>query len=627
MKNIIKRSLKRPFARMAETVAAALLIAAAPMLGACSDDKKDDIDKTYVEGVIIPADNTVACTASATDITVTFETDDAYSLEVDDAEMLKITSPGIVSQSGKHTAKLRVAANVTGEPRTGTLYITVTGHNRTALYRIEQAAGADDEVVEWIDKRLGEEYYWLDEYLQKRSTFDFSLEYDKFLSTSLLSLTTNTMDGGTQMTSSGRPSRYLYSYITREKALSSSAEHTRAATAEQGWGISLASMVWTLNSAGTLYGLAVDHVYADSPAAKAGLRRGDIISQMNGMDITGSNYVDMWNTIMYDKEASAELTKIDVSSGKSATVSLSRGSFYKNPVAYGAILDVPEHLIDAGRKIGYLVYTSFDRDYDDELTDAVAALKAEGMTDLILDLRNNGGGSVSSSIKLSSMILGRGYAGKVYADLKRNTANVYGDTRCLLDSDISVDLGLDKLWVITSDNTASASEMVIMGLRGLDVPVTTVGTRTEGKNCGMDVMERTIDGYKYTFAPITFMIFNAKGDNDYSGGIEADADMERFAEEAAAEEIRDLASLYPMPMAPWGDMNGDIALLETVLRIGGRTLLDLSAGEEAQGLLHAAPVTRGGERFTARRASLDPLRTVSGATLTENERLKMETAE
>jgi hypothetical protein len=215
MKNPIKRSLARLGAASAEAIAAAMLIATAPMLGACSEDKTGDVDKNYIEGVIIPAENTVDCNASAANVTVTFETDGAYSLEVDDADMLKIASTGNASQAGKHSAKLHVSSNGTGEQRTGTLYITVAGHNRTKLYEIRQSAGADNEVVEWIDKRLSEEYYWLDEYVQKRATFDFSLEYDKFLSSSLLSLTTNTMDGGTQMSSSGLPSRYLYSYITR----------------------------------------------------------------------------------------------------------------------------------------------------------------------------------------------------------------------------------------------------------------------------------------------------------------------------------------------------------------------------------------------------------------------------
>lgn len=624
MKNPIRQSLARLAAVAAKAAAAALLTAAAPLLlASCSEDKTSDEEKNYVEGVIIPADNTVECNASATNITVTFETESSYSLEVDDEAMLRITNPGIVSQAGKHSAKILVTANATGEPRNGTIYITVQGHNRTKLYGISQSAGADNEVVEWIDERLSDEYYWLDEYVQKRSTFDFSLEYDKFLSTSLLSLSSNAMDGGVQTSSTGLPTRYLYSYITREEASSAAASHTRAATPVQGWGISLASMVWTLNSAGTLYGLAVDNVYPDSPAAKAGLRRGDIISQMNGTDITGSNYADVWNTVMFDKEASAELTKIDQSTGASAKVSLSRGSYHKNPVAYSAVLDLPEHLNKEGRKIGYLVYTSFDSDYDDKLVEAVTALKTAGVTDLILDLRSNGGGSVNSSIKLASMILDRSHAGKVYADLKRNPANEYGDSRCLLDANVSVNLGLDKLWVIASDGTASASEMVIMGLRGLDVPVTTVGTRTEGKNCGMDVMERTIGSYKYTFAPITFLIFNAKGNNDYSGGIAADADLEHFASDAANGSVKQLAGLYPMPMTVWGDYEGDIALLETVMQIDGRTLFDLPASTES--VLRTTPVTRGGE--TMRRASLEPIRRASGATLTEQERTELENAE
>lgn len=224
------------------------------------------------------------------------------------------------------------------------------------------------------------------------------------------------------------------------------------------------------------------------------------------------------------------------------------------------------------------------------------------------------------------MILGRDRAGELFADLKRNPANEYGDSRCLLDSNVPVNLGLNRLYVIASESTASASEMIIMGLRGLDVPVTIVGTRTEGKNCGMDVMKRTIGGYEYTFAPITFLIYNAKGDNDYSNGIEADADMEMFAESAPNESVRQMAYLYPMPMTQWGDFAGDIALLETVMRIDGRTLFDLPAdsGDE-QGLLRTQPVTRGTE--AVRRASLEPLRRPSGATLTERERMKLEVAD
>ncbi len=630
MKNMLTGFMAHACARRGRLAIVAVAVAVLPLLGSCSGDEKTDVDRNYVEGVITPADNTVEVAASAANLTVTFETDNGYTLGVDDTDMVQIADGYSSTQAGRHSAKLRVKANTTGEQRTASLYITVTGHSRTKIYDIVQSAGSDDEVVGWIDQRLTKEYYWLGEYAQKRSTFDFSLAYDKFLSSSLLSMTTNLQDGGSYVSATtGKPVRYLYSYITREPASSASSQHTRAASSVQGWGIVLASTVWTLNSAGTLYGLAVDHVYDDSPAAKAGLRRGDIISRVNGGDITRSNYVDMWNMITSAEQASATFTKIDGTSGNTAEISVSRGAFHENPVACCRVLDLPENLAKLAGKVGYLAYTSFDADYDDELDGALAELKAGGITDLILDLRINGGGSVSSSIRLASMILGSEHAGELYAELKRNPTNLNGDTRCLISSEVDTNLGLGRLWVIVSDGTASASEMVIMGLRGLDVPVTVVGSRTEGKNCGMDVATRTIDGYEYTFAPITFMNYNAKGDNDYSDGIVPDADIEAMASTALNSAVRQEAAYYPMPMVPWGDWSGDIALLETVMQIAGRTLATLpeTDADDPEALFRRPPVTRGGEAPSPCRTSLRPVRRVSGATLTERERMLIESAE
>lgn len=580
------------------------------LLGSCKENKKTDEDKSFVEGVVIPTDNTAECSMSEANITVTFQTKDGYTLEVSDPEMLAIHADDVTgAAAGNHSARVTVAANNTSEERQADIFITVKGYNRTVLYSIKQSGGAEDPVVTWVDKRLTNEYYWLDEYKEKRPTFDFSLTYDRFLSSSLLSLTTNEMDGGRN--SDG--TRYIYSYIVRTGPAGSSSG-TRVPAQTTGLGLYLTNTVWQLGP--QLYGFAVEHVYPGSPADKAGIQRGDIIAQVNSMDITQSNMEDLWMNLNYGGYSQVKLRKINWWAGSSdeenatVDVDLTAGGYFASPVAYHGVLEMPEAIADKPNKIGYLSYMSFDAAYDDSLAAAMADLKAAGVTDLILDLRSNGGGSVNSSIKLASMILDASYAGKTYAKLKRNPLNPYGDDECLL-TEQATNLGIKHLYIIATGSTASASEMVIAGLRGLDVPVTIIGSRTEGKNCGMDVMTATIDRYDYEFAPITFLNFNAKDFNDYADGFEADVDVvEYFADDANLSHVNN-SKMFPMPLAPWGMATYDIALYEAMMRITGGTLKTETAEPTAP-----AAVTRGFMPATVEIARPE----IPGMTLTEQER-------
>ena len=580
------------------------------LLGSCKENKKTDEDKSFVEGVVIPTDNTAECSMSEANITVTFQTKDGYTLEVSDPEMLAIHADDVTgAAAGNHSARVTVAANNTSEERQADIFITVKGYNRTVLYSIKQSGGAEDPVVTWVDKRLTNEYYWLDEYKEKRPTFDFSLTYDRFLSSSLLSLTTNEMDGGRN--SDG--TRYIYSYIVRTGPAGSSSG-TRAAAQTTGLGLYLTNTVWQLGA--QLYGFAVEHVYPGSPADKAGIQRGDIIAQVNSMDITQSNMEDLWMNLNYGGYSQVKLRKINWWAGSSdeenatVDVDLTAGGYFASPVAYHGVLEMPEAIADKPNKIGYLAYMGFEAAYDDDLAAAMADLKAAGVTDLILDLRSNGGGSVNSSIKLASMILDASYAGKTYAKLKRNPLNPYGDDECLL-TEQATNLGIKHLYIIATGSTASASEMVIAGLRGLDVPVTIIGSRTEGKNCGMDVMTATIDRYDYEFAPITFLNFNAKDFNDYADGFEADVDVvEYFADDANLSHVNN-SKMFPMPLAPWGMATYDIALYEAMMRITGGTLKTETAEPTAP-----AAVTRGFMPATVEIARPE----IPGMTLTEQER-------
>ena len=195
-------------------------------------------------------------------------------------------------------------------------------------------------------------------------------------------------------------------------------------------------------------------------------------------------------------------------------------------------------------------------------------------------------------------------------------------------------LDLPELWVIASNSTASASEMVIKGLEGLDVPVHIVGKTTNGKNCGMDVMEKTFGSYIYTYAPITFINYNAKGNNDYADGIKPQVNFDDYYNESNIQSSYQTYQCYvfPMPMNEWAEMNftpsenggisisGDFALCETVLRIGGRTMLKSGTSAALQFKPTEMMTTRAAEAKMVYDANIIPQNRAYGATLTEAER-------
>jgi hypothetical protein len=90
-------------------------------------------------------------------------------------------------------------------------------------------------------------------------------------------------------------------------------------------------------------------------------------------------------------------------------------------------------------------------------------------------------------------------------------------------------LGLTKIYVLATGNTASASEMVINSLRGVDIEVVHIGETTNGKNVGMDLREKTIGDYRYELWPITFKVLNAKGFTDYADGFDPDHEIGEFS--------------------------------------------------------------------------------------------------
>ena len=294
--------------------------------------------------------------------------------------------------------------------------------------------------------------------------------------------------------------------------------------------------------------LYVRHVANNSPADNAGIKRGDIVNAIDGITINASNFNDVIGRLnnetiklSFVSENGGTLTFIEDKTITAIVLS-------ENPVFLEKIFnDI------AGKKVGYLVYNGFRTSYNDELNDAFLFFKNENVDELILDLRLNGGGSVSTSAYLSSMIYANAGLDK-FADLKfnskhseedgsynfQNTLNVFNTDNVKTGEQTINRLNtLSRLYVLTSSSTASASEMVINGLKPYMNSVKLVVTTTYGKNVGSVMLfdSPTSDFRKQSTAnpkhlnamqPIVFQIFNKNGESDYTQGFAPDIEVKEY---------------------------------------------------------------------------------------------------
>ena len=227
-----------------------------------------------------------------------------------------------------------------------------------------------------------------------------------------------------------------------------------------------------------------------------------------------------------------------VSNGKS--VDLTKSEYHENPVYITKTFDIE------GKKIGYLMYNSFTSNYDQQLNAAFAQLKSEGATELVLDVRYNGGGSVRTATYLAGMITGQ-FNGELFTKEQWNgelqqwftdnhpdwLINNFVDEIYKTDKDGNVvvqealnSLNLTNLYVITTNSSASASELIINGLNPY-INVVTVGTKTSGKYTASITLYDTEDfneppepedAYSlWAMQPIVLQETNKAGENDKDG--------------------------------------------------------------------------------------------------------------
>ena len=243
------------------------------------------------------------------------------------------------------------------------------------------------------------------------------------------------------------------------------------------------------------YYLIVCYVNKDKPAHKAGLKRGDLIMSIDGKDITFSNMNDAFNAEKVTLGI-AHLTSDGYLGPIEKNVTLTADKDWEDPVLVAKTFDLK------GKKVGYLAYSSFDLKSSNTLPDVFRQFKADGIKELILDLRYNGGGYTFTECLLASLIAPPAnvvakdvFQTEVYNSILANAwkeqgydTNTYFSTKHEMASqNISQDIadanpGITKLYAIVTKGSASASEGLIVGL-GPYMDITLVGKQTYGKYC------------------------------------------------------------------------------------------------------------------------------------------------
>lgn len=261
--------------------------------------------------------------------------------------------------------------------------------------------------------------------------------------------------------------------------------------------------------------ITVAYVYPGSPAAKAGIARGDQIVSIDGALTTDTSptSVAIFEEGLHPKQV-APHTFVVLRSGTNLSVSMQAESISLQQVEY-KVLNV------GTQKLGYLLFNSHVPNAEADLIQAMALFKQQAVTQLVVDLRYNGGGYLSIANALATAVAGPDKtAGKVFEltkfSDKRSAENeaLYFSSRGL-NNQIYPSLGLSKIYVLVSGGTCSASESFINGLRGIDVQVELIGSTT----CGKPYAYYPQDNCGITYAAMEMEGVNDKGEGGYGDGM------------------------------------------------------------------------------------------------------------
>lgn len=273
------------------------------------------------------------------------------------------------------------------------------------------------------------------------------------------------------------------------------------------------------------YGIRVRYVFANSPLSEKGVKRGYLLTHLNGTPVMDLIVANTFNSTISQTTNSFTFKDLaGISTTFTATArEVSTRSSLKTMVITSA--DFP----NLPYPVGYFHYYAFKAGMLSDIDDAMATFKSAGIQELVLDLRYNGGGDGQATSLLANYIAPASAEGKIIARREHNDKLAQYDndqTTMTIVKRVANSLNLSRIIILTSKGTASASEVILNGLKPL-MNVVQIGRTTYGKPNGMYVWfypENNQTNPDYVFLPIAFFSVNSIGAGHYESGIVPDND-------------------------------------------------------------------------------------------------------
>lgn len=312
------------------------------------------------------------------------------------------------------------------------------------------------------------------------------------------------------------------------------------------------------NHPGALFG-TVTLVVPGGPADRQGLKRGDFFTGVNGIVLNETNMKEAETILRLGDGLHLSMASLENDTLKnSGVLDLHAEGFIEQPVYLSQIFT------SGSKKAGYIFYNQFNGDYDQELLQRLALMRDKGVTTLILDLRYNPGGEVSTVAKLTGA-LSRAKADQTFTIYQANSNGGRSERTFqqvissnnfipqLFDEVANYRLNVDKVIILTTGSTASASELLINNLKPF-TNVIQIGTTTMGKDMASFAIDDRRDPKRTEIVlhPLIFKLYNALGKGDYNKGLKPDYEINEYT---------------LLPLKPFG--SAEDPLLAKALEIAG----------------------------------------------------------